>query len=430
MNKAVLIVAIAASTVLCQMASALDSSRIWLPKKYASLKPRLIAVANEAEASDRCLAVLSGEMIVRKNTDQHYYFIVTCRDVNMRSYTLSYLSPVAGGKSQLLSEQRSPSEQVKAEAVAIAETGVNEEQGLLICKNEIIDKIDNLDGLRVDDQSAVSKKTKSGFSYEIPFTAKTDLGNPVLYKASCNVDLDGRVKLLSTLQSQGALAICRDEVRAEAIILGRILFSEKDFVEQVLEHDQGFRYELPFDVKNRIGTVIRYGSECVVSSQEDVQVSFYLEESGALAVCKDSLTTETLLMKSVEFAEQADGVKTDQGTLRFEIPFTAKDPEGNERSFKGFCDIDEEGATDVYTEIDKAAILSVCIDDLKLKTGNMRSVELLEDQISPLEELEDGAFITLIPFNARSPVGTQLNYQAECTVNASGLSRIKLAKRK
>ena len=84
---------------------AVDENRLWLPKKFRALMPRLVATATLAEQRYRCNRVIAGEMIVSKNTPEHHYFVVTCRDQQQKSFNLSYLYPVVGSKPELIAEQ-------------------------------------------------------------------------------------------------------------------------------------------------------------------------------------------------------------------------------------------------------------------------------------------------------------------------------------
>ena len=77
---------------------ALDESRLWLPKKYQSLMPKFITAALEAESTERCQKVINGQFVPNKTTETFYYFVITCRDIERRTYNISYRYPVEGGE--------------------------------------------------------------------------------------------------------------------------------------------------------------------------------------------------------------------------------------------------------------------------------------------------------------------------------------------
>lgn len=418
-----------------QQVYAVDASRIWLPKKYQEIKPKLLDAAREAESSERCMKVVAGEMIVRKNTAEHYYFIVTCRDATFKTYNLTYLYPVAGNTPELLAEQLSLEEQAKQQEVDIEDDGVNEEQALTLCQNEMAKQIDEMDAVTVIEEEVGPVDLRQGyFHYQLPFTTRSGLGSAILYRGDCAVSPKGETTLDIVLEDAGALAICRDSLRAEAILYGRIAIMDEGIEQQSDSAAGDYVYHLPFDVKNRIGTVIRYGSTCQVSQQGESEISIYLQQAGALAVCKDVLRTETLLMRNVLVAEQPSAEyreQTEAGEqFGFEIPFTASDPDGNTRNFKANCQVDEAGEAEVVTAIDKESIMGICIADVKRQTRKMIGVEVLEDQLPPLKRGTDGAYVATVYFDARNPGGRALHYQAECIVDGTGRTTIKLEARR
>lgn len=418
------------SLLFCQCIYAVDTDRLWLPKKYQSIKPKLLQAATEAENTERCITVIAGEMIVRKNSDTHYYFVITCRDQSARTYNLSYSYPISGTSIDLVAEQSSSLQHDKVEIVVVEDSVVDEKVALQLCRNEINTSIDYLDGIEIIEQDISSvEKAGSGFSYKIPLFAKSALGSNVLYQTHCVVSEAGDAEITLTLEREGAIAICRDSVRSEAIIYGRISIDEDQIV-PVDNNTAGYRFQLPFEVKNQIGTTINYSSECTVDEYGEADVVVSLVTSGALAICKDSLRTETLLMKSVEIDEEASQVVSgNNGIFRLDIPFTAKTSSGHVRSFRAHCEVDEEGDTYIVTEVDSDAVVSICIDELNNKTKNMKSVTILEDKVSVVRDSDEDSYTIGIPFNAKSPGGGQLKYQAECKIESSGLSRIKLGAR-
>ncbi|MEH6558717.1 MAG: hypothetical protein V7459_08600 [Oceanicoccus sp.] len=417
------------SLLFCQCIYAVDADRLWLPKKYQSIKPKLLQAANEAENTERCVTVIAGEMIVQKNSDTHYYFVITCRDQSARSYNLSYSYPISGTSIDLVAEQLSSLTHDKVEIVVVEDSVVDETIALQLCRNEINTSVDYLDGIEIIERDiSPVKKQGSGFSYKIPLFAKSALGSNIRYQAHCVVSEAGGANVKLTLEREGAIAICRDSVRSEAIIYGRISIDE-DQITQV-DNTAVYRFQLPFEVKSQIGTAINYSSECSVDEHGEANVVVSLVTSGALAICKDSLRTETLLMKSVEINEEASQVISgSNGIFRLDIPFTAKISSGHVRSFRAHCEVDEEGDTYIITEIDSDAVVSVCIDELNNKTRNMKSVTILEEKVSVVRDSDEDLYTIGIPFNAKSPSGGQLKYQAECKIESSGRSRIKLRAR-
>lgn|GEM_PF-3822809 len=484
--------------LFCQCAYAVDESRLWLPKKHQSIKPGLLAAATEAEQTERCVTVVRGEMIVRKNTDTHYYFLITCRDTSARTYSLSYLYPVAGDRIELVAEQQSLTptagpveseglglglgglgvggvvnsgiskelegiakgdgeteqnldrdfeEDFEAYIDAAADTGVaiesesdadtektlvaDEEVALSLCFDGITNGPAYLDGIEVlESDVGPVQIMPEGFSYQIPFVAKTLLANRVLYQAQCLVSGAGDVRVEIALEREGAIAICRENIRAETIAYGRIRLHEDEIAQMDSEGQETYRFEFPFDIENRIGTVIRYNSECTIDAEGATDVVIQLTPKGAFSTCKDSLQTETLLMKSVEINEAASEIKSESnGVYNLNIPFTAKTRSGRNRQYTAHCYVDEDGGTDILTEIDRETVVSVCVDDLEIKTGNMKFVKILEDSIQLVKDSYSDGYNVALEFNAESPSGRQLQYKANCRLENNGQSQIDISAR-
>ncbi|MEE8058968.1 MAG: hypothetical protein V3T17_14200 [Pseudomonadales bacterium] len=428
MSKSVLRTLLAFTLLSGQWVLAVDENRIWLPKKYSSVKPKLLAAAKEAEETKRCKQVVAGEMIVRKNTDEHYYFVITCRDESYKTYNLSYHYPVTGQTPALVAEQF-PKNAKKKEKVEITATGVNKDQAVTLCRNELISSTDTQDGVTVlEDLLADPVADGEGFLFAIPFTALSELGNETRYRADCWVGKEGKARIEVILEPEGALVICRDSLRAESILLGRSRVIDEE-IKELLVDKGGFRFQIPFDAKTSGSNAIRYRADCQIDADGSNEIEMTLQPLGAFTLCKDGLRIETFLMKSVEIAEQPLSESVQGDHFLFQLSFTANDPDGNKRNFKAHCQVDEEGDVEVTTEIDKDAILSVCVGDLKVKTKTMLDVTILEQQIPDLKEEGEG-YVGIIPFDAKSPSGRTLRYQAECRVNGSGHSTIKLKARR
>lgn len=423
---------------------AFDKGRLWLPKSHSKLMPKLAAVAYEAEQTHRCVEILAGEMIARKNTEDHYYFVIKCRDKDRRSYNLSYLYPVNGGEAELAAEQRSSKGRGNGSgkgnaatdpAAEGADAGINAPQALLLCRNEldVVADIQALEGVVVvETQISEPAEEAGGFSYSLPFNAFSEMGAAIRYRGDCTVSAAAEVAVVVTLEGAGAVALCRESLRAEAIILGRVRMedvSAEEISSGTGESVDAFHYQLPFAATMRSGSVINYRADCRIGPERVADISIALEKAGALTICRDSLLLEALLMKAVNIADEPLSATAEGKEFFFQLAFSASDPEGNKRSFTADCQVDEEGETDVSIQIDKIALVSVCVNAVKEKTRRMLDVVVLMDRIEPLKKVEDG-YSGSIPFNAKAPSGRQLRYSAQCWVDGSGRSKISLGARK
>lgn len=403
-----------------------DSGRLWLPKQYQAAMPKLQEVANLAENSQRCVDVIHGKLQLSKTTDQDYYFVITCRDKNQRTFNLSFKSPVNSGTPRLVAEQRSGAAAAVVPPDA-ADSGINSQQAGELCRKEFPAAVDALDevSLMVDAIAEV-QAVDDGFLLSLPFTSQSDLGQRVSYVAECRVSSQGETHFSIVLQRDGALTICKDHLRSEAILIGRSSMADEDVVD--MEEEQGFRFHIPFRVKTLEVDGINYLADCRVSRSGDSEISLALQPSGAFRICQRALKIETLLMKGVSMADQPVSERHQGQQFLFEMAFDANSPDGNPRKFRAECRVDEEGEASVKTELDKSAITSVCIHGVREHAKSMIGVTVLEQEVGALQQDGDGYFAE-IPFDASDPNGRLLHYLGECRVDETGRTQVRLKPR-
>lgn len=413
------------ATVSCSWA--VDESRLWLPKKYQQAYPKLLAAARQAESSRRCQQVVRGEMIPRKNTDDAYYLVITCRDEKARTYSISYRFPIAGDTPAIVLEQASNDTNMP-QSVAVLADGVNAEQAVFLCRKDFGEKAAYLEEVTILlDQLSPAVRRQDDFNLSMPFTALSDLGNPVLYRADCQVNQRGETRIDIALLEEGALTICRDQLNSESILLGRTTLLEDEL--QSLPATQGFHFQLPFNAKTLAGIAVRYLAECRVDASGESELQMTLQPEGAYAICTQALKMETLLMKAVTIAEQPlSEAHEDQG-FSIEMGFEANDPEDNLRQFRAHCQVDKDGEALVTTELEESAIISVCKNGVIDEARHMLAVRVLDQQIPPLQE-DDKGYLSIIPFDAKDPGGRPLHYQGECRVDETGRTRVQIKVRR
>lgn len=94
-------------------AVAVDESVLWLPKKYQSFMPQLVAAAKLADSGIFCEKILSGKMV---ENSQPIRFNIYCRNVDGRSAALIYqlngkadnyqLEHISGGMKKFTPDER------------------------------------------------------------------------------------------------------------------------------------------------------------------------------------------------------------------------------------------------------------------------------------------------------------------------------------
>ncbi|MFA7554033.1 MAG: hypothetical protein WCY88_07265 [Spongiibacteraceae bacterium] len=265
---------------------AVEQSTVWLPKKYRALKPQLLSTAVLAEKTDRCIKVVGGEMIVSKNTEDYYYFIITCRDQSASTYNLSYLFPVAGNEAELIAEQSSRLDMVP---VAANEAGLIETKGLEI--------------------DAGAELEKDIFSRE------------------------------------DALKVCQDSIAAEAVLIGRVRSEGVSVTDLEGNEVAQFRFQVGFDIKSWSGSVVRYDASCAIDRHGEAEVNLQIDRSSIIPGCLVMLRKEIDQMLDVVILENQIPALSDRedGSLAAYIPFNTSDPGGRELHYLAECVVDDSG---------------------------------------------------------------------------------------
>ncbi|WP_339671350.1 hypothetical protein [Dasania marina] len=171
------------------MAWAITESQIWVPKRYSEAKHKLLSTAVEAERSPRCVTAIQGSMVVEKTTAEAYYFVITCRDKNRKTYNLSYSYPVAGAMPSLLNEQYlfAPEPVVSSLQSAVPMISANAAWPLCITALQKQTRT-MLNVLMLEDNPRPSDQGLPEQVFTIPFDAQNPQGLALKYQAHCAVD--------------------------------------------------------------------------------------------------------------------------------------------------------------------------------------------------------------------------------------------------
>ena len=242
---------------------AVDESKIWLPKKYQHIKPKLLAAAKQAEASKRCVKVVSGEMISRRNTATHYYFVITCRDENRKSYNISYNHPIEGGKAELVNEQRVWQGGAGGRDVE----KMNRLQRVqLLCEEEIqveallLGKVT----LHSDQLKQVEIEDSTDIRLDIPITVKNPFGTVLGFTALCSVDHRDNIEVGFSIDPKSIFDLCINELQRKAKKMIDFALLDQALPELQGNNDEGYLAVVPFNAKDPSGRKLSYNGECHV----------------------------------------------------------------------------------------------------------------------------------------------------------------------
>jgi len=340
-----LLIVIALSSI--EQGWAVDPTVLWLPKSYSDARPLLLRVARSAEDNERCKLVIGGEMIVSKNTDDDYYFVITCRDALQRSYNMSYFVPRLGGAGELVTEQRSDKSAIKTGGLALDVNGLSKEQALEQCANSLAEKTILSGWTKVLDAQVAERELVPPWIYHFyyPFSAKNRLGQLVTFEASCVVDRDGISALkLGALHREQALEECYLGLEDEAILIGWTDLLYDQVLERSDKGDWAYRFNMPFNGKNRSGSLIRYNADCHVNEQAEAEVETHIDIEGIPALCLAALEKSSRKMLGVTlFPQEIESVEELEYEFHTSIPFDALNPSGKTLHYSGVCVVNDAG---------------------------------------------------------------------------------------
>lgn len=418
--------------IFIQHSWAVDSTVLWLPKSYSDAKPLLLRAARRAEDSERCELVIGGEMLVKRNTADEYYFVITCRDALQRSYNMSYLVPRSGSVAELVLEQRSDKSAIKTADVAPDTISLSSEQALQQCAESLVEKSmlagkTEVLAAQIEERDVVLPWLHH-FYY--PFRTKNRLDQWVSFEASCRVDGDGIAELsTAVLQRDQALQQCANSLAETSILAGQAevlaaQIEERDVVPPWLYH---FYY--PFKVKNRLDQWVNFEAGCRVDGDGVAELAMpELHREQALQQCADSLAETDMLSGQVEvLAAQIEEQEALAPWLyQFYYPFRAKNRLDQWVSFEADCHVDDDGIAELsLAGLHREQALEACYLGLEDEAILIGWTDLLYDQVKERADKDGWAYRFKLPFNGKNRAGSLIRYNADCQVDEQAEAEVE-----
>lgn len=291
-------------------------------------------------------------MLTSKNTAEHYYLVVTCRDKNHTTYNLSYRAPVDNQQVILVAES-SAKARIKEDEPVKQDVVIDTKQVASICRADLNRASELLDGVKVVEGLLTEPiAEKDSFLYSISFTAASDLGTAILHRADCRVSKAGIPTTRIALVKDGALARCRDTLRVQSILIGRSTIID-DSIEQLPASEGRYSFRLPFDVRVGGQQKVRYTAHCSLDTDGHVELSMKLDKE---AVKKACLQKVELKAKNMQGFKLLTGKikpmieKTHRGEVvgySIHIPFDARSQTGKKLYYSALCDVDSKGRSEI-----------------------------------------------------------------------------------
>ena len=223
------------------------SERFWLPRSYQSYMPQLIAAANAAEQTERCVEVLQGSLATDKPGENEVQFLLTCRDDDKRSYNLRYAYYPATGAIELTHEQKSQYRIEKEKAAAKAKA---EEEARLKAEQEALEKM-KADIIAMAEAEAKAEAERQAELSELD---------------TANMDAIERAAALAEMPVDEELAweSCLTSLKAQTRNMKDLDIETEPRPESKVVHEVEREFEINFQAKNPQFRVLNYRAYCHV----------------------------------------------------------------------------------------------------------------------------------------------------------------------
>jgi hypothetical protein len=325
------------------MSFAVDENRLWLPKKYRDVMPKLVATATLAEQRYRCEKVIAGEMIVSKSSQQTLYFVVTCRDLQQKSFNLSYLYSVAEDKPELVAEQG----RLVQSSLAQSDGGVDDQQRLAQCRKAMFEATTSMPQAQLREQEITSSDAVDGrYHYILPFDVQSPAANLIRYQAKCEVDSSSGIKVTVELHTAGAIVLCKEALPAKTLFL-----KQQSITDQAIKNHsdkQGFHFDIPFTATNLNQQQRQFRANCQIDQHGRTELDIAIDPDSVLSVCSEEIVATAGNMRDVVVLDgQQDKLQAVNGGYSGVIRFDAKNPGGRVLHYQAKCQLDKRGRSSV-----------------------------------------------------------------------------------
>lgn len=167
-------------TAVPTQVSALDESRLWLPKSHERIYLNLKKSAEAAEALDRCHSVVRGTIDLTQSTKEYPIFRIMCRQANGRTYN----EMVNGLTFEPLTTKAPSLEEIDVDKILQDCLVVLEQKTQLF-----------IDKKMVDDEPKPEVVSLERVRFNLDFDAKNMNGASLRYRAVCNTEKEGPSKV-------------------------------------------------------------------------------------------------------------------------------------------------------------------------------------------------------------------------------------------
>lgn len=159
--------------------SAIDDSRLWLPKNYEHYFSKLRRAARTAEKTDRCESVVRGQLHQERSRPDHPVYRIICRDIDRVTYSVLI--------DGLTYEDLTPADKRKNSLSAAQLQSMRDDKYWEICQRELSARTGKMMGLTwlteampAPDRSEALKEV-----FAVDFNAHDIQKQPLRYRAYC-----------------------------------------------------------------------------------------------------------------------------------------------------------------------------------------------------------------------------------------------------
>lgn len=312
--------------VVCEPVFALQESRLWLPKKYQYLMPRLVNAANTVESSQDCVEVVDAQLDVGRSTDTLPVFRIICRNTQGVTYIVRISGdPVSESARKQADEDAKKSAGVSVKqwkdsenvTVSASPKGnsepVSESDDDPIDIDEILRELEEGDAELDGIDNVVGEEVSTGFE-DIDGIELVDDIELVDESEEANTEPD-TPKIIEPIEQEKGWSICLQAVEKKtANMLKRTVHAEPRPQPQYTSIGETI-YQIDFVAANPLGLVLNYQASCKVLSSGIVRVTVGTRKSdpktATTTVSKDSVKENKPSVETLPLVDKKTDVASD-----------------------------------------------------------------------------------------------------------------------
>ena len=264
--------------VICEPAFALRESRLWLPKKYTYLMPRLISAAYTAESSDDCVEVVDAQLDVGRSTEELPLFRIICRNAEGKTYIVR----LSGEPVSEATRQQAAKDTEKANSVGVSVKQWQHSQGSSRTDSakgisKSVEELEEDDPIDIDsilrdlEKGDEVDKMKELNGFEGIFEGIE--GIEIVDEEEDQIAESETPKIIEPIETEKGWSICLNAVEKKTVNMLNIKLHAEPRPQAEFTAAGETIYPVNFEAANALGAMLNYRASCKVLSSGIVRVT-------------------------------------------------------------------------------------------------------------------------------------------------------------